>query len=108
MQLSRRLPATIAWEMALTGEPIDAGEALRVHLVSRIVPAEGLLEEARRIAELIVRHPALAVRIEVEALHRSETLAPDDAYAMAMALYRMQRLAIGEPDTQVSFLYRRG
>jgi enoyl-CoA hydratase/carnithine racemase len=107
MRLTRRLPEVIAWEMALTGEPIDAGEALRVHLVNRIVPAEALLDEARRVAGLIARHPPLAVRVEMEALRRSADLAPGDAYALAMSLYRLQRAAIGEPDVQDRFLYKR-
>lgn len=107
MRLSRRLPAVVAWEMALTGEPIDAAEALRVHLVNRVVPAEDLMSEAHRVAGLIARHPALAVRVEMEALRRSEELSPDEAYAFAMHLYKLQRLAIGESDVQETFLYKR-
>jgi enoyl-CoA hydratase/carnithine racemase len=107
LQLSRHLPATTAWEMAMTGEPIDAEEALRVHLISRIVPAGGLLDEASRLAGLITRHPPLGIRVEVEAMRRSETLSPDDAYAMGMHLYRLQRLALGESDVQDTFLYKR-
>ena len=107
MRLTRHLPEVIAWEMALTGEPIDAAEALRVHLVNRVVPAETLLDEARRIAGLIARHPPLAIRVEMEALRRSEELAPGDAYALAMSLYRLQRATIGESDVQDRFLYKR-
>ena len=105
-RLSRHLPSVIAHEMALTGEPINAQEALRVHLANRIVPAEDLLAEAHRIAERIARHPALAVRVELASLHRAASLAPDDAYAFGMALYRAQRLAMGEPDVQDTFLYQ--
>jgi len=107
MQLSRHLPPTAAWEMALTGEPIDAEEALRIHLVNRLVAAEDLLAEANRIAGLIARHPPLAVRTEMEALRRGERLAADDAYALGSHLYRLQRLAIGESDVQDTFLYKR-
>jgi enoyl-CoA hydratase/carnithine racemase len=107
MQLTRRLPATTAWEMVLTGEPIDAAEALRIHLLNRVVPADELLAEAQRIAGLIARHPALAIRVEMEALRRSEDMAADDAYALGTYLYRMQRLAIGESDVQETFLYKR-
>jgi enoyl-CoA hydratase/carnithine racemase len=107
MQLSRRLPATTAWEMALTGEPIDAVEALRVHLLNRIVAPGELMDEARRIAASIARHPALAVRVEMEALQRAEDLSAADAQAFAMHLYRLQRLALGESDVQEAFLYRR-
>jgi enoyl-CoA hydratase/carnithine racemase len=107
MRLSRHLPATAAWELALTGEPMDAAEALRIHLVNRVVAPDDLMTEARRIAGLIARHPPLAVRTEMEALRRSEDLDADDAYAMGSVLYRVQRLALGEPDTQDSFLYKR-
>jgi enoyl-CoA hydratase/carnithine racemase len=107
MRLTSELPPAVAWELALTGEPIDAAEALRVHLVNRVVAPDALMEEARRLAGLIARHPPLAVRTEVEALRRSESLSADDAYALGMSLYRQQRFAIGEPDTQDTFLYKR-
>jgi enoyl-CoA hydratase/carnithine racemase len=107
MRLSRYLPPAVAWELALTGEPIDAAEALRIHLLNRVVEPDELLPEAQRLAGLIARHPPLAVRTEMEALRRSEELDADDAYALGMTLYRAQRLAIGEPDTQDTFLYRR-
>ncbi len=107
MRLGRYLPPTTAWELALTGEPIDAAEALRIHLLNRVVEPDELLPEARRLAGLIARHPPLAVRTEMEALRRSEELDADDAYALGMALYRAQRLAIGEPDVQDAFLYKR-
>ena len=107
MRLGRYLPPTAAWELALTGEPIDAAEALRIHLLNRVVEPDELLPEARRLAGLIARHPPLAVRTEMEALRRSEELDADDAYALGMTLYRAQRLAFSEPDTQDTFLYKR-
>ncbi len=105
-RLNRHLPSVVAHEMALTGEPIDAQEALRVHLVNRVVPAEELLPEAHRIAARIARHPALAVRVELATLRHAASLAPDGAYAYGMALYRAQRLAMGESDVQDTFLYQ--
>ena len=107
MQLARHVPPTTAWEMALTGEPIDAAEALRVHLVNRIVEPAALIAEAERIAGLITRHPPLGVRIEFESSRRAEGLSPGDAYAMGTHLYRLQRLALGESDVQDVFLYRK-
>ncbi len=105
-RLSRHLPAVVAHEMALTGEPIGADEALRVHLVNRVVAAGELMPEARRVAALIARHPPLAVRTELETLRRAESMGPADAYAYGMAAYRLQRLAMGESDVQDAFLYR--
>lgn len=105
--LNRHLPSVVAHELALTGDAIDAGAALAVHLVNRIVAPDELLPEARRVAGRIARHPALAVRTELEALRRAADLSPAHAYATGMALYRAQRLAIGESDVQDAFLYKR-
>ena len=105
-RMNQHLPSVVAHEMALTGEPIDAQEALRVHLVNRIVPPEELLPEAHRIARSIARHPALAIRVELASLRRAESLAPADAYAFGMTLYRLERLATGESDVQDEFLYK--
>lgn len=107
MRLARHVPPAIAWEMALTGNPIDAAEAHRVGLVNRVVPGPDLAAEARRLADDIARHPAIAIRTELESLRRSQDLDADDAYAMGFALYRAQRLALGESDVQPSFLYKR-
>jgi enoyl-CoA hydratase/carnithine racemase len=107
MQLARHLPASAAYELALTGEPVGADDALRLGLVSRIVEPDALVDEARRVAGLIARHPSLAVRTEMEAMRRAEDLGADDAYALGMTLYRQQRLAIGESDVQETFLYKR-
>lgn len=50
-----RLPRIVGrgWgmEMLLMGEPIDAERALQIGLVTRIVPAQELLDEAQRMAE---------------------------------------------------------
>ncbi|WP_292829493.1 enoyl-CoA hydratase-related protein [Microbacterium sp.] len=42
-----------AAELVLTGRVMDAAEAERIGLVSRVVPAADLLDEARRVAETI-------------------------------------------------------
>ena len=75
--------------------------------MNRLVAPDDLLPEARRVAALIARHPPLAVRTEMEALRRSEDLDADDAYVLGSTLYRQQRLALGEPDAQDTFLYKR-
>lgn len=49
-----------AMEMMLSGELIDAAEADRIGLVSRIVPAEKLLEEANTLAVKLMQAAPLA------------------------------------------------
>ncbi len=62
IRLPRRLPRAVALELALTGEPLDAGRALALGLINRIVPAGRLMDEALALAEVIAANAPLAVR----------------------------------------------
>ena len=75
-RLTRAIPQSMAMEMILTGDPIDAPTALRVGLVSRIVPEPELLSAARQIAQRIADHGPLAVKAvkEVAQTALDETL----------------------------------
>ncbi|MDO9489571.1 MAG: crotonase/enoyl-CoA hydratase family protein [Sphingomonadaceae bacterium] len=52
-----------ASELALTGEMLDAAQALACGLVSRVVPDERLIDEARAVAGKIAANPPHAVRM---------------------------------------------
>jgi E-phenylitaconyl-CoA hydratase len=75
-RLIRAIPQAPAMEMILTGDPVDAASALRVGLVSRVVPEPELLATARQIAQRIAGHAPLAVKAvkEVTQAALDETL----------------------------------
>ena len=50
-------------EMNLTGTPITAQEASQYGLVSRIYPAESLVEEAVKTADKIASHSKIIVQV---------------------------------------------
>jgi 2-(1,2-epoxy-1,2-dihydrophenyl)acetyl-CoA isomerase len=77
--LPRLVGAARASEIALVGDPISAEEALRIGLVSRVVPAEDLLAEARSLAERIAAAAPLAVALTKGALERAATIDLDEA-----------------------------
>ena len=52
-----------AYEILLTGRFVDSGEAARIGLVNRVVPAEELLNEALRVAEMITENSPLGVAL---------------------------------------------
>jgi len=60
-RLTRAVGKSKAMEMILTGRVMDAAEAERAGLVSRIVPAASLIEEALKVAAAIaaLSRPAL-------------------------------------------------
>jgi enoyl-CoA hydratase len=71
---TQRLPRIVgrgkALEMILTGEAVDAQEALRIGLVSQVVPRERLLAEAEALAGRIAARGPIAVRYAKEAVNR--------------------------------------
>lgn len=70
---TQRLPRHIGWgkakELVLTGEIIDAREAERLGLVSKVVPRAELMAAARALAERILSRGPLAVRLAKLALN---------------------------------------
>jgi enoyl-CoA hydratase len=58
-----------AKELILTGEMIDAAEALRIGLVERVVPHNRLMEEARQLAQTIAKRGSKAVRLAKVAIN---------------------------------------
>jgi enoyl-CoA hydratase len=58
-------------EMCLTGRMMDAQEAERSGLVSRVVPAESLLEEALKAAETIASMSLPVVMMTKESVNRA-------------------------------------
>jgi enoyl-CoA hydratase/carnithine racemase len=62
-RLPRTVPAALAAEMILTGEPIDADRALQAGLVSRVVSQAELLPLALDLAEKIAARAPKAVRV---------------------------------------------
>lgn len=52
-----------AKELIMLGEPIDAEEALRIGLVSRVVKEESLFEEVERIITLLDKSPMPALQV---------------------------------------------
>lgn len=61
-RLPRAVPLGMAMEMILTGDPIDANEALRIGLVNRVLPLEQLLPSARELAQRIAARAPFAVQ----------------------------------------------
>ncbi len=62
-----------ASELALTGDIIDAAEALAIGLISRVVPDAALADEARALAARIAANPPHATRMTKRLLREART-----------------------------------
>jgi enoyl-CoA hydratase len=85
-RLTRAVGKAKAMEMILAGRNMDAAEAERSGLVSRIVPANELIEEAIKLAERIARFSQPAVALAKAAVNRAfeTTLAEGVRYERAV------------------------
>lgn len=73
-RLTRLIGRSKAMEMCLTGRMMDADEAERAGLVSRILPVAELLEDAIRTAETIATMSLPATMMVKEAVNRADQL----------------------------------
>ncbi|TVR62808.1 MAG: enoyl-CoA hydratase [Candidatus Competibacteraceae bacterium] len=70
-RLTRLIGKSKAMDLCLTGRMMDAAEAERAGLVSRIVPVAELIEEAVKTAQTIAGHSLPAVMMTKECINRS-------------------------------------
>ena len=70
-RLTRAIGKAKAMDLILTGRNIDAAEAERSGLVSRVVPADRLLDEANEVAAAIAGMSRNAARMAKEAVNRA-------------------------------------
>jgi 2-(1,2-epoxy-1,2-dihydrophenyl)acetyl-CoA isomerase len=77
--LPRLVGPAKAAELALLDDPVDAAEALRLGLVSRVVPGHQLMTEARAIADRLAERAPLAQSLTKGALQRALTIELDEA-----------------------------
>lgn len=83
--------------MALTGDPVDAEEALRIGLVSSVVEDDRLLDKAKALAQRIAANPTHAVRMTKRLLRESASQRLDQILETSAAF---QALAHATQDHQ--------
>lgn len=92
---TQRLPRLVggsdAMLMLLTGDNIDAAEALRIGLVSKVVSADALLPTAQSIARRILANAPLAVRAVKRLARQGLELPLDQALEAERNTWRLLR-----------------
>jgi enoyl-CoA hydratase len=74
-------------EMILTGNQIDASEALRIGLVNKVVPLGELLSVAGRVATTILSKGQVAIRMALKAVNMAHETTLSDGQALEATLF---------------------
>ena len=81
--LARNVGRKQAMEMLVTGEFIDAPTALARGLVNRVVPADQLDAEIKKLTDSVLAKTPVAIKAGKQAFYRQLELGMEDAYALA-------------------------
>lgn len=86
-RLSRLVGVGKAAELILTGNQIDAQEALRIGLVNKVVPSSQLIAAAEDMAKTILSKGQIAIRIALKALNASMETPLSEGLRIEAALF---------------------
>ncbi|MEQ8195905.1 MAG: enoyl-CoA hydratase [Rhodospirillales bacterium] len=106
-RLTRLIGRTKAMEMCLTGRMMDAEEAERAGLVSRIVPAAELRGEAIKVAAKIASLPRAAVLMAKEAIKRAEETGLTDGLRFERRLFHATFATEDQKEGMAAFVEKR-
>jgi len=105
------LPRVIGYahaaQMALSGDSIDAHEALRIGLVSKVVPAQALMDEALSLARSIAKNPPQVLRWTKQLLQEARTSSLDQALDRAGQLQGLAHQTADHMEALKAFFEKR-
>lgn len=96
------MPSRIAREFLMLGEKMTAARAHQVGMVNRLVPPEGLMDEAMRMARRVAERPRFAVSLTKQAFNFVDDLqgkrnAMEGVFAMHHLAHTHNRIVYGSP-----------
>ncbi len=106
-RLTRLVGKSKSMEMHLTGRFMDAEEAERSGLASRVVPAKKLKEEAMATAHKIATKSLLATRAVKQAVNRAEEVSLSEGVLFERALFYGLFASDDQKEGMAAFLEKR-
>jgi enoyl-CoA hydratase len=108
---TQRLPRLVgrgrALELLLTGEMIDAAEALRIGLVNKVVPHERLLPEAEATLRKMLVNGPLSLRFTLEAVRAGHELPLPQGLLLEATLFGLICASEDKSEGTSAFLEKR-
>jgi enoyl-CoA hydratase len=86
-RLARLVGKGKATEMILTGDQVDAAEALRIGLVNKVVPLADLTAAAETLAQKILSKGQVAIRLSLEALNMAQETTLTEGLSVEASLF---------------------
>ncbi len=106
-RLARAVGRAKAMDLVLTGRLIDASEAEKIGLISRVVPSGTAFESALAVAQEVARKAPLALRFAKEAVDRGVSFGLEEGLRLERRLFHLS-FATGEfQDGMARFLAKR-
>jgi enoyl-CoA hydratase len=107
IRLPKRVPITVAYEMALTADPISAARAYELGLVNHVVHGDVVLDVAIALAERIAKNAPLAVRTSKDVMRRARELDEADAWTINDEAFSMIGRSADAMEGAVAFAEKR-
>ena len=105
--LPRAVGAARAAELFFTGDTIDAQTALGWGLVSKVVPAASLMDEARALAARICRQPPDVLRMTKKLMRDGQGASFDTIMEMSAAMQSLAHLTEDHKEAVAAFFEKR-
>ncbi len=105
--LPRVVGLSKAYEMTFTGEFLDAAEAARIGLVSRVVDDDKLMDEARALASRIAAQPVHSLRLTKRLLRDSQQVQLPVALELASSMQALVQHTHDQHEAVLAFTEKR-
>ena len=106
-RLTRFVGKSKAMEMCLTGRMMDAAEAERAGLVSRIIPAADLVAEALKVAAVIAEKSLPIAMMTKESINRAYEVSLSEGVRFERRLFHSQFATKDQSEGMAAFVEKR-
>jgi enoyl-CoA hydratase len=103
-RLARRVGVAKTKELCMTGDVIDAAEALRIGLVDAVVPAADLMPKVKDLAGRLAKNGPLAVAEVKRLVHAGQSMSLDAALALEASHFGLLFATADQREGMAAFL----
>ena len=106
-RLTRLVGRARAMEMVMTGNTINAEQALSWGLINHIYPAEQLMDEALKLGRTIAKKGPLAIKLSKQLIQRGQDMDLDTACTMETQAFGLSFSTADQKEGMLAFIEKR-